>query len=56
MKITIIYHLYNKSINLIHSLESIINQDSANYELILLCDLVDDSVFKIIQEKNMRKI
>lgn len=53
MKITIIYHLYNKSINLIHSLESIINQDSANYELILLCDLVDDSVFKIIQEKNI---
>lgn len=62
MKISIIYHLYNKYKNLDESLESILKQDSKNYELILIFDSPDVNIIEKIKnsdfynKKNIRII
>lgn len=50
MKLTIIYHLYEKIENLKDSLDSLYNQDNKNFEIIFIDDNMSDDVYKIFSK------
>ena len=55
MQLTIIYHLFNNSINLNNSLKSILEQEDQEFSVIFILDQTTEKVRESLKEINFLK-